>query len=401
MTTHSRQVRDFPFGTPARLSMEPLFATLRETEPLSRVRLPYGGEAWLVTRYEDIRTVLGDPRFGRAATLHEQAPRIQPDPAGEGVLMSLDPPDHTRLRKTVAGVFTKRRVEELRPRTERIARELLDAMEAVGPPADLVTSFALPLSVTVICDLLGVPRADREKLRGWSDALLSTTACTPAETAASTEALADYFATLVRQRRQEPADDLLGALVDICDSQEGRLDEGELVLLTRDLLIAGHETTASQIANCTYLLLQQPDGAVRPDADARMPVSAVEELLRFIPLGSGGFRARVATEEVELCGRRVRPGETVFAPTVAANRDPEVFRDPGTLDWERSPNPHLAFGHGVHHCLGAQLARMELQVALGVLLDRLPGLRPAAGEAEIEWKTGMQIRGPKTLPVRW
>ncbi|MEU3194614.1 cytochrome P450 [Streptomyces sp. NPDC006992] len=401
MTTHSRQVRDFPFGTPARLSMEPLFATLRETEPLSRVRLPYGGEAWLVTRYEDIRTVLGDPRFGRAGTLHERAPRIQPDPAGEGVLMSLDPPDHTRLRKTVAGVFTKRRVEELRPRTERIAHELLDAMEAAGPPADLVTSFALPLSVTVICDLLGVPREDREKLRSWSDALLSTTACTPAEMAASTEALADYFATLVRQRRQKPTDDLLGALVDICDSQEGRLEEGELVLLTRDLLIAGHETTASQIANCTYLLLQQPDGTVRPDADARMPMSAVEELLRFIPLGSGSFRARVATEEVELCGRRVRPGETVFAPTVAANWDPGVFRDPGTLDWERSPNPHLAFGHGVHHCLGAQLARMELQVALGALLDRLPGLRRAVGEAEIEWKTGMQVRGPRMLPVRW
>lgn len=401
MTTHTQQLRDFPFAPPAELHMEPAFAQLRKEEPISRVRLPYGGEAWLVTRYQDIKTVLGDPRFSRAATQHAQAPRIQPDPAGEGVLMSLDPPDHTRLRKTVAGVFTKRRVEELRPATQMIAEELLEAMEASGAPADLVASYALPLPVTVICDLLGVPGDDRDQLRGWSDALLSTTACTPAESAAAAQAMADYFAALVSQRRRQPTDDLLGALVQTWDREEGLLRDEELVLLTRDLLIAGHETTASQIANCTYLLLQRPHDRDRLRTDPSAMASAVEELLRFIPLGSGSFRARVATEPVELCGVRIQPGETVFAPTVAANWDPDVFADPGRLDIDRSPNPHVAFGHGVHHCLGAQLARLELQVALGVLLRRLPRLRLAVDEAEIVWKTGMQVRGPKTLPVKW
>ncbi|MEU4896114.1 cytochrome P450 [Streptomyces sp. NPDC044780] len=401
MTTHTQQLRDFPFAPAAELHMEPAFAQLREGEPISRVRLPYGGDAWLVTRYQDIKTVLGDPRFSRAATQHAEAPRIQPDPAGEGVLMSLDPPEHTRLRKTVAGVFTKRRVEDLRPATQRIAEELLEAMEASSAPADLVASYALPLPVTVICDLLGVPGDDRDQLRGWSDALLSTTACTPAESAAAAHAMADYFAALVSQRRRKPTDDLLGALVRTWDREEGRLRDEELVLLTRDLLIAGHETTASQIANCTYLLLQYPREMDRLRADPSVMASAVEELLRIIPLGSGSFRARVATEPVELCGVRIQPGETVFAPTVAANWDPDVFADPGRLDIDRSANPHVAFGHGVHHCVGAQLARLELQVALGVLLRRLPRLRLAVDEGEIVWKTGMQVRGPKSLPVQW
>ncbi|WP_031042457.1 cytochrome P450 [Streptomyces sp. NRRL F-5650] len=401
MTTPGRQSRDFPFAPPGELDMEPDFARLRQEEPISRVRLPYGGEAWLVTRYQDVKTVLGDPRFSRAATQHAGAPRIQPDPAGEGVLMSLDPPDHTRLRKTVAGVFTKRRVEELRPAVQRTAEELLEAMQASGAPADLVASYALPLPVTVICDLLGVPGDDRDRLRSWSDALLSTTACAPAESAAAAQDMADYFAALVSRRRRRPTDDLLGALVRTWDRAQGRLRDEELVLLTRDLLIAGHETTASQIANCTWLLLRHPRLMHRLRTDPSVTAPAVEELLRFVPLGSGGFRARVATEPVELCGVRIRAGETVFAPTVAANRDPDVFADPGRLDVDRSPNPHLAFGHGVHHCLGAQLARLELQVALGVLLRRLPRLRPAVDEKEIAWKTGMQIRGPKALPVTW
>ncbi|MFE6286284.1 cytochrome P450 [Streptomyces sp. NPDC057877] len=396
MTADARPVRDFPFPAPRQLGLEPLFAELRDREPVSRVRLPHGGEAWLVTRYADIRTVLGDPRFSRAATQHPDAPRIQPDPAGEGLLMSLDPPAHTRLRRTVAGVFTMRRVDELRPAAGRVAGELLAAMADAGPPADLVASFALPLPVTVICDLLGVPTEDRDRLRGWSDTLLSTTACTPAETASAARAMADYFTALAALRRREPTDDLLGTLV-----RESPLTVAEVVLLARDLLIAGHETTASQIADCAWLLLQRPDDMARLRARPELVPAAVEELLRFVPLGSGGFRARVATEEVELGGVRIRPGETVFAPTAAANRDPAVFSAPDRLDVARHPNPHLAFGHGVHHCLGAQLARMEVGVALGALLDRFPRLRLAVGESDVEWRTGMQVRGPRTLPVRW
>ncbi|CAM5606501.1 Cytochrome P450 OS=Streptomyces alboniger OX=132473 GN=CP975_32605 PE=3 SV=1 [Streptomyces alboniger] len=398
MSTHPRQLRDFPFDPPDGLQMEPLFAQLRRSEPVSRIRLPHGGTAWLVTRYQDIKTVLGDPRFGRAATQHAQAPRIQADPAGEGLLMGLDPPDHTRLRKAVAGAFTKRRVKDLQPTTELIAEGLLTEMEANGPPADLVASYALPLPVTVISDLLGVPAQDRGQLRSWSDALLSTTD-NPAADAA--EAMVDYFTHLVRYRRRKPADDLLSSLV--CRQHQGqeRLDEQELALLTRDLLVAGHETTASQIANSTYVLLGHPAQMKCLRRDPSRWPTALEELLRFVPLGSGGYRARVAAESVELGGVHIEAGDTVFAPTAAANRDPDMFTAPDCLDIIRTPNPHLAFGYGVHHCLGAQLARLELQVALAALVRRWPHLRPACGEREIEWKSGMQVRGPKSLMVRW
>lgn len=401
MTERSAPLRNFPFTTPAELEMEPLFARLREEEPISQVRLPHGGNAWLVTRYADVKAVLGDPRFGRAATVNDAAPRIQPDPAGEGVLMSLDPPDHTRLRRTLAGAFTRRRVEELRPATRALAEGLVDAMEAAGAPADLVTAYALPLPVAVVCDLLGVPEDARDRLRTWSDALLSTTACTPDESAAAARSMSDYFTDLIGRRRERPTDDLLSALIRIRDQENTSPRDEELALLTRDLLVAGHETTASQIANCAYLLMRWPEAADRLRAAPELTAQAVEELLRYVPLGSGSFRARVATEAVTVCGVRIEAGETVFAPTVSANRDPEVFADPDDLVLDRSPNPHLAFGHGVHHCLGAQLARLELQVALEVLLRRAPGLRLAVCPEDLNWRTGMQIRGPQKLPVQW
>lgn len=401
MTGDELPVRAFPFEPPPRLEVEPTFAELREREPISRVRLPYGGEAWLVTRYADVKAVFADPRFGRAATVRADVPRIQPEPASEGVLMSLDPPEHTRLRKTVTRAFTVRRVEGLRPGTEKIAADLLDSIETAGPPVDLVAAYAVPLSVAVICKLLGVPVADQPMFSRWSDALLSTTANTATEMVEAADAMADYFAELVARRRRQPTDDLLGEMVRVRDGDGDRMSERELVTLARDLLLAGHETTASQITNFTYVLLQHPAELARLRERPELMPSAVEEMMRYVSLGSGGFRCRVAAENVELNGVSIRAGEAVFAPTIAANWDETVFQQPDRLDIERGHNPHVGFGHGQHHCLGAQLARMEINVALTALLRRFTGLRLAVPEAQLRWKRGMQIRGPRSLPLSW
>ncbi|WP_280489577.1 cytochrome P450 [Nocardia carnea] len=399
--TVNTEVRRYPFGAPTRLDMDPLYAKLRREEPVSRVELPYGGQGWLVTRYDDVRTVLGDPRFSRAATVgREDVPRATPAPAQPDSLLSLDPPEHSRLRKLVAKAFTSRRVAELRPRTRQIVDEKLGEMERAGAPADLVQGLALPLPVTVICEMLGVPAGEQHRFRDFSDAILSTTAYTREQIEAARGSLEGYLAEQVAQRREHPTDDLLGALVAARDDED-RLSERELVNLGVGILIAGHETTANQIANFTYVLLTQREYWDQLRADPELIPGAVEELLRHTQLGAGGGQPRVATEDVVLSGVTVRAGEAVFVHTQAANRDEAVFDDPETLDLTRQRNPHIAFGYGAHHCLGAQLARVELQVAMEALLERFPGLRLAVPEDEIPWKSGLLVRGPEKLLVSW
>ncbi|GAB4588154.1 cytochrome P450 [Nocardia sp. IFM 10818] len=395
------EVRDYPFGEPVRLDMHPLLAQLRREEPVARIRLPYGGEGWLVTRYDDVRLVLADPRFSRAATVdREDLPRSTPEPPRGDSLLSMDPPEHTRLRKLVAKAFTGRRVQLLRPRAQQIVDAHLAAIERSGPPADLVQQFALPLPVTVICEMLGVPTEQQHRFREFSDAILSTTAYTRAQIIAARAGLEAYLAELISQRRAEPRDDLLSALVAARDNDD-RLSELELVNLGVGLLIAGHETTANQIANFTYVLLTAPEQWELLRRNPELVPGAVEELLRHVQLGSGGAFARIATEDVELSGITVRAGEAVFVNTQAANRDETVFTDPEQLDLTRTDNPHMAFGHGAHHCLGAQLARLELQVAMASLLRAFPTLRLAVPVDEVPWKTGLLVRGPKSLPVAW
>ncbi|MQY17174.1 cytochrome P450 [Nocardia macrotermitis] len=396
-------VRDYPFGDPVRLEIHPLFERLRHEEPISRVHLPYGGDGWLVTRYDDVKFVLADPRFSRAVTVdREDVPRAVPQPTRGNSLLSMDPPEHSRLRKLVAKAFTSRRVDLLRPRAQQIVDERLDEIERLGAPADLVANLALPLPVTVICEMLGVPPEDQHRFRDFSDAILSTTAYTAEEITAARTGLETYLAEVVAERRSNPdsGDDLLGALVTARDNDD-RLTEAELVQLGITLLIAGHETTANQIANFTYLLLSTPGHWDALRADPELVPDAVEELLRYVQLGSGGAFARVATEDVEVGGTTVRAGDAVFVNTQSANRDEAVFHDPAELDLTRQHNPHIAFGHGVHHCLGAQLARIELQVALSSLLRRFPGLRLAVPAEEVPWKTGLLVRGPVALPVTW
>ncbi|MCX0269249.1 cytochrome P450 [Nocardia zapadnayensis] len=399
--TVNTEVRRYPFGEPVRLDMDPLFTKLRREEPVCRVELPYGGEGWLVTRYEDVKLVLADPRFSRAATVgREDLPRATPAPVRPDSLLSMDPPEHSRLRKLVAKAFTGRRVAELRPRTREIVDEKLTALEQAGAPADLVAGFALPLPVTVICEMLGVPPRDQHRFRDFSDAILSTTAYTREQIERARDSLETYLAEVVAERRQRPTDDLLGALVAARD-EEDRLSERELVNLGVGLLIAGHETTANQIANFTYVLLTQREYWELLRAEPELIPGAVEELLRYVQLGAGAGQPRVATEDVVLSGVTVRAGDSVFVNTQAANRDENVFDDPESLDLTRQRNPHVAFGYGAHHCLGAQLARVELQVALEALLERFPSLRLSLPLDEIPWKSGLLVRGPKQLLVEW
>lgn len=389
----------YPFASD-KLDLPPLYAQLRREEPLTRVRLPYGEPAWLATRYEDARLVLGDPRFSRAASVGRDAPRVRPFAPGPGTISTFDPPEHSRLRRLVTKAFTVRQIERMRVRAQQIADELVDAIRADGAPADLVEDFALPLPITVICELLGVPYEDRADFRLWSEAFLSTTKYTLEEIKGYRALLRDYMAGLVAQRRTAPQDDLLSSLVAARDNDD-RLSEDELLSLAESILIAGHETTATQIANFLYVLLTRPEHLAALRADLDLVPQAVEELLRFTPLGSGSLQPRYAVEDVEVGGVTVRAGEPVVVAINSANRDENVYTDSDHLDLRRHEATHIGFGHGPHHCLGAPLARMELQIALRTLLERLPGLRFADAEHDVEWKVGVTTRGVRRLPVTW
>ncbi|MDI5976929.1 cytochrome P450 [Amycolatopsis magusensis] len=399
-TSEAVEPRSYPFSQPKKLDNEPLFRALREQEPLSRVVLPYGEPAWLATRYEDVKVVLGDPRFSRAASVGRDEPRMRAHLPPPGNILGMDPPDHSRLRRLVTKAFTVRSVERLRPRAQEIADGLVDAMIAKGPPGDLVADFALPLPITVICELLGVPFEDRSDFRLWSDAFLSTTKFPPEQVMEYVERMRVYMAGLVAQRREEPTDDLLGAMV-LARDNDDRLSEEELLSLAQALLVAGHETTASQIPNFVYVLLTHPEQLDRLRSDLALVPQAVEELMRFVPLGIGAGIARYALEDLELGGVLVRAGEPVLPALASANRDESSYTDPDRLDLERDETSHVGFGHGAHHCLGAPLARMELQVALETLLRRLPGLRFAGPESDVEWKDGLATRGPTLMPLAW
>lgn len=393
-------VRAYPFSTPERLVLDPMLSWLREHEPVSRIRLPYGGDSWLVTRYRDALSVLSDHRFSRAEAAGPDMPRMTPEPGGAASIVMTDPPEHTRLRRLVAKAFTARRVERMRAHVAALIDSLLTAMSARGAPCDLVEHLAMPLPVTVICDLLGVPYEDKVRFRGWVEALMSTTAYTPAQVSEAIDEFSGYLTEQVALRRVRPTDDLIGALVRARD--EGRkLSEVELVTFVGTLLAGGQESTSNQLTNFMYTLLTEPHLFQqlwqRPD----LVPTAVEELLRYLVIGSGITFARIATEDVEINGALIRRGESTIVSLATANRDPRVFNDPERIDLSRTPNQHLVFGPGVHHCLGASLARMELQEALKALIHGFPTLHLAVPAEEVRWRTGLTVRGPVTLPVAW
>ncbi|MCC5474626.1 cytochrome P450 [Streptomyces barringtoniae] len=396
MTATDHTPLAYPFNSSQDLALSAAYERARETPGLLRVQLPYGESAWLVTRYADARLVLGDQRFSRALALEHDEPRASEGRRDSGIL-SMDPPDHTRLRALVAKAFTVRQVEKLRPQIRELTSTLLDEMEAAGPPVDLVDRYALPIPVAVICRLLGVPEEDRPRFRTWSDAALSTSSLTAEEFDRNREELRAYMAQLITAHRDQPRDDLMTALIGARD-RDDRLSELELVDLCVGILVAGHETTATQIPNFVLTLLDHPEALSRLRAEPTLITSAVEELLRFVPLGSGAGQPRYAKEDVEVGGTLVRAGDAVLVAIGAANRDALRFTAAGTLDISRNGNAHLGFGHGVHHCLGAPLARLELQEAIGALVARFPRLHVAG---DITWKTEMLVRGPRVMPVGW
>lgn len=393
-------VRDFPFGATQALDLHPAFAYLRDNEPVSRIRLPYGGVGWLVTRYADAKLVMTDARFSRAGAVGPDTPRLSPQPGGAASMVLMDPPEHTRVRRLVSKAFTPRRVEQITPWVRQTADDLLADMLKSGAPADLMEAYALPLPVMVICELLGVPHTDRHRFREWSTVVMSTTAYSADEVDVAITEFSEYLWEQIDDRRTAPTDDLLGALVAARD-EGNRLSEAELVTIAGTLLVAGHQNTVNQIGNFTYMLLDQPALLDRLIEDPALLPGAIEELLRFVALGQGVSFARIATEDVELSGVVIPAGAAVLVSPLAANRDPDYFDDPDQLRLDRADNQHMAFGAGMHHCLGAPLARMELRVAFERLLAALPGLRLAVPAQEVQWQTGLLARGPLALPVAW
>jgi cytochrome P450 len=395
MSTSPGEPAAYPFNEGAGLELSERYQEAHRDEGLRRVRLPYGEPAWLVARYADAKCVLGDLKFSRAACAVNDEPREAPRQVNQG-LNAMDPPDHTRLRRLLANAFTVQRVERMRPDVRALAGRLLDGMVASGQPADLVESFALPLPVAVICRLLGVPEADQPLFRRWSDHAVSNS-LSAQEAQTSGREFHAYMSGLVAERRARPADDLMTALIEARDNED-RLSEAELFEQCVGILIAGHETTATQIPNFVSTLLQHPEQLRRLRDDPELIPAAVEELMRFVPLRAGALAARWATEDVRVGGTLVRAGEPLVVSVGAANRDERRFAAPGTLDLDREGNQHVAFGHGVHYCPGAALARLELQEALRALILRMPGLHLAG---EVVWKSQMSIRGLCSMPVGW
>lgn len=400
MTTTSHQAQTYPFGPAERLQIHPRYAELRHGQPLARVTMPFGGDGWLATRYEDIKTVMTDPRFSTAATATRDTPRVSPVSFPPSSILLMDPPDHTRLRRLASKAFTIRQVEQLRPRTQAIVDDLLDNMIKSGQPADLSSSLAWPLTMTVVCDMLGVPDADQAEFQAWTDTSFGLAAGAAEEVGAALGRMHDYLAGLIAQRRIQPADDLLSALVAAKDNDE-QLGEPEIITLGVTLLAAGHETTANELGNCVYTLLSQPKYWAQLVAEPDLVPVAVEELLRYIPLFAAGGFPRIATEDVELGGQLVPAGDAVVVVLHSGNRDESIFSQPDELNFSREEKTHLAFGHGIHHCLGSPLARMELQTAIATLIRRLPTLRLAVPAEEIPWRLDRLTRGVLALPVAW
>jgi len=386
--------------TPARPGQPPPdLRTISGGRPVFRAELPDGRIAWLVSGYESVRQMVIDQRFSRALAV---APgRAQPgfEMSAAGSISGTDPPEHTRLRKLVASAFTARRVEALRPRVAAIVSQLIDAMTGRPQPADLVASFSLPLPAQVICEMLGVPAADLEQFHAWSDAIIGDWQRDSDEIMTAAVELYGYFVTLIENKRAQPADDLTTALIAARDDAD-RLSEHELTAMCCGLLIAGHETTANHINLSLLLLLDHPGQMAALRADPGLIPTAVEELLRCTRLG-GLPPARVTTDDIQLGGVVIPAGELVIPLYSTANRDPSVFTSPDRFDVTREAASHLAFGAGVHYCLGAQLARVELQEAFRGLIGRLPGLRLAIPASDLEFKPGMAIHSLRELPVRW
>jgi cytochrome P450 len=371
----------------------PAYAQLRDDAPVRRIERA-DGVMWLISRYADVRAALVDPRLSKdwRYTLPPEQRAAQPaTPIPMMILM--DPPGHTRLRKLVSRVFTVRRMEALRPRVAQVAAELIDGLPAEGR-VDIMASYAFLLPVLVICELLGVPPTDRDEFAAWSNAMVDDQS-QDASMAGAT-ALHGYLSALIETKRSQPDDALISALIE--DAADDRLTHEELVAMAMMLLIAGHETTINLIGNGLLALLTHPDQLDLLRRRPELLPSAIEEFLRWdSPVHS--TPARFAAEDVEYAGVSIPAGSVVILSLAAANRDPARFADPELLRVDRDAAGHTAFGHGLHHCLGAQLARIEGQEAIGALLRARPDMALALDPAELAYRQSTLVRGLRTLPV--
>jgi len=381
-----------------------LYARLRDEGPAREIIMPHGVKVWMVTRYDDVRSILSDPRiskdgrrinelFARHSGMVEE-PSVYDDELSAHMLNS-DPPRHERLRKLVSRAFTTRRIELLRPRIEQIVDELLDAMD--GRQADLITELAIPLPITVITELLGVPVEDRESFRLWATTLVGAHH-SAAEVAEASAAVIGYAGRLIQAKRTAPGDDLLSAMAQVGDDGD-LLTHGELVAMVFLLVAAGHETTLSTFGNAIHSLLRNPEQLAMLRADPALLPAALDELFRY----DGGVSLatfRFTKEEIQLDGATIPAGEIVVVSLGSAGRDRAKFHDPDRLDITRQVSGSLAFGHGIHYCIGAQLGKLEIEVGIGRLLARFPDLSLTVEPAELRWKSSTLMHGLVTLPVR-
>ncbi|MFJ3234230.1 cytochrome P450 [Streptomyces sp. NPDC086787] len=383
----------------AGVDFDPVLAELMREGPVTRIELPNGeGWAWLLTRYDDVRAVAGDARFSREAVMEHPVTRLAPHfiPA-RGAVGFADRPDHTRLRRAVAPAFTANGVDRIREDARSVLAGLVDELVRAGPPGDLTAAVLSPFPVAVISGLMGVPAADRPRMHDWTRLILSAADGREAGERAR-DAMGAYFRELVGRRTGGTGDDvtsLLGAAVG-----RGEVSPEEAAGLSVLLQIGG-EAVTNNSGQMFFLLLTRPDLLARLRAEPGIRPRAIDELLRYIPHRNAVGLSRIATEDVEISGVPIRAGDPVYVSYLAANRDPDVFPEPDTVDFARSPNPHVSFGHGPHFCPGAQLARLECELLVDALLDRLPGLRLAVPPDQVPFRRGALIRGPEALPVTW
>jgi len=377
----------------------PVYARLRARGPVHRVRIPEGAEAWLVVGYEAGRALLADQRLSKEWSRATPALGVGKVSVGTSMLGS-DAPDHTRLRRLVAREFTARRMEQLAPRVQEMTDGLLDSMlDGPDRSADLVEALSFPLPMAVICELLGVPSLDRQAFREWSNTAVSSLDAEARGRAKA--AMTTYLGDLIAERRAAPGDDLMSALIHTADDDGDRLFAEELLGMAWLLLVAGHETTVNLISNGVLSLLRHPDQLAALRADFGLIDNAVEETLRYEgPVETPTYR--FTTEPLDVSGTVIPGGgELVLVAMADCDRDPARFPDAGRFDITRDARGHVAFGHGIHYCLGAPLARIEARIAIRSLLERCPGLRLDTDPARLSWRTGMLIRGPLSLPVSW
>ncbi|GAB3881623.1 cytochrome P450 [Kibdelosporangium lantanae] len=375
---------------------------MRATRPVSPMVFPDGHEGWIVSGYEAVRQVMADTRFSSRqdlGVLHEPysipgMPEFtEPAPPTPGMFIAMDPPDHTRLRRRLTGTFTVKRMKQLEDHIVEIAERQLDHLASLTPPVDLVQEFALPVPSLVICEMLGVPYEDRAEFQANSARFLVRDLPVD-EKMEVFGAMAGYLGQLVTRKRAEPGEDILSDL-----AQQDDLSVEELVGIAFLLLLAGHETTANMLALGTFALLEHPDQLAELRNDPELIPDAVEELMRYLTVVDVLYR--YATEDLELGGETIAKGSTVVVLLLAANHDPERFENPDSLDVHRKARGHMSFGHGIHQCLGQQLARIEMRAGFEGLLRRFPDLALAVPAREVKLRTDMRIYGVHELPVTW